>query len=68
MVAVGFAPDGRMVACDWGNDRLQWFDAAGRFLYTEESLGLDRPYDAQVYADRCFVADSHHGEVVVFSI
>jgi len=64
-VAVGAATDGRFVVTDWGNDRLQWFDVEGTWLATEERLGLDRPYDAQVFGDVLAVANSHKGCVLL---
>jgi hypothetical protein len=67
-VAVGVADDGRLVVADWGNDRLQWFDAEGRHLATEDDLGLDRPYDAQVFGRRCAIANSHKGSVLIKDI
>jgi hypothetical protein len=63
-VAVSLADDGRFVVTDWGNNRLQWFDHEGRLLNADASLGLDRPYDAQIFGDRIAVADSHHGRVL----
>lgn len=64
-VAIGVAEDSRFVVTDWGNNRLQWFDVDGNLLGIEDDLGLDRPYDAQVLGGRLFVANSHHGEVIV---
>ncbi len=64
-VALSATPDGRFVVTDWGNDRLQWFDADGRWLATEDGLGLDRPYDAQVLGDVLAVANSHKGVVLL---
>jgi hypothetical protein len=64
-VAVSTAVDGRLLVTDWGNNRLQWFDAHGRLLAVEDALGLDRPYDAQVYGDVLVVANSHKGQVLI---
>lgn len=63
-VAVSFAGDGRFVVTDWGNKRLQWFDHDGRLLKVDAQLGLDRPYDAQIFGNRLAIADSHHGRVL----
>jgi hypothetical protein len=64
-VAVGFAPDGRMVVTDWGNNRLQWFTPGGQLMAINDALGLDRPYDAQVFGSTLAIADSHHGRVLL---
>jgi hypothetical protein len=64
-VAVSTAGDGRLLVTDWGNNRLQWFGADGRLLVVEDTLGLDRPYDAQVFGDVLVVANSHKGQVLI---
>jgi hypothetical protein len=64
-VAVSILEDGRIVVTDWGNNRLKWLDAEGYLLEIDDSLGLEKPYDAQVFGNRCFVANSHRGEIIV---
>jgi hypothetical protein len=64
-VAVSFAPDGRMVVTDWGNNRLQWFTPGGHLMMVDDQLGLDRPYDAQIFGSTLAIADSHHGRVLL---
>jgi hypothetical protein len=66
-VAISFANDGRFVVTDWGNNRLQWFDHDGRFLKIDQ-LGLDRPYDAQIFREQIAIADSHHGRILLKDI
>lgn len=64
-VAVGPVADGRFVVTDWGNNRLQWFDADGRLQAVDDTCELDRPYDAQLLAGSLVIADSHHGRVLI---
>jgi hypothetical protein len=64
-VAISIAADGRLVVTDWGNNRLKWIDAEGYLLGIEDSLGLEKPYDAQIFGNRCLIANSHKGEIIV---
>lgn len=64
-VAVSVVDDGRLLVTDWGNNRLKWIDPEGYVAGIDASLGLEKPYDAQVFGKRCFVANSHKGEVIV---
>lgn len=64
-VAVSIAEDGRLLVTDWGNNRLKWIDTEGYLLEINDSLGLENPYDAQVFGNRCVVANSHKGEIIV---
>lgn len=67
-VAISVVDDGRLVVTDWGNNRLKWMDPEGYLLGIDDSLGLEKPYDAQIFGKRCFIANSHKGEVIVKNV
>ncbi|MBE72366.1 MAG: hypothetical protein CMO07_16990 [Thalassospira sp.] len=67
-VSISFDSHANLVVTDWGNSRLQWFDAEGRFVADDYSLPLENPYDAQIFDGRCVVANSAKGEVYVKSL
>lgn len=63
-VALCVTPNDGLLVTDWGNNRLKWNDRAGAVVKVQDDLGLDKPYDAQVFTGRCIVANSHCGEVI----
>lgn len=72
-VAVSIDSEGCILVTDWGNNRLQLFDADGRLLRELSDFGLDRPYDAQfltppVLGRNVAIADSHHGRVLLVDL
>ncbi len=67
-VSVAALSDGGIIVTDWGNNRVQWFDASGGLVRVLDNLGLDRPYDAIVAGNRMIVADSHNGRVLLLEV
>lgn len=66
-VAISFDDQGDFIVTDWGNSRLMWFNSSGQLIIVDDELNLQRPYDAQVFSNQCFVANSHCGEVFIKS-
>jgi len=67
-VAVADDGHGGLLVTDWGNDRLQWFDARGLLLRVDADLGLEKPYDAKRIWGKTVVANSRRGVVMVEDI
>ena len=67
-VAISFDNNANMVVTDWGNSRLQWFDADGKFSSVDKKPQLTKPYDAQIIDKDIVIANSSKGEVYIKSI
>ena len=72
-VAVSIDREDRILVTDWGNNRLQLFDADGSFVRAATDFKLDRPYDAQflstpVLGKSVAIANSHHGQILLVDL